>query len=328
MPDRMIYISHSSALRYWRTNPSRYVLEGTYQNIRKLKSCARNRDEIDSFRLSESEFGQRPIEVLIPPGAFRPRVGFNCHVQTQPLPPHALVPLYNGIHVVSPELCLVQAFNKLSFCEALQVGMEFCGTYALRPEGIEDKASRDYQLVDAGAFTRHVNSWKGISGLPSARKGAQYLANGSASPMETIVYLLLCLPRMYGGYNLGRPELNPEIKLPHDLQLVLRQEKVKPDLLWRKQKVTVEYDGNYHNEGPQSVKDEARKAALESLGYTVYRFKKQHVYSPVLFNRLALTLARKLGVRVRPLTTKQTYAREALRALLPRQLDTNVNNLF
>ena len=324
MPERMIYISHSSALHYWRTNPPWYVLEGTDQNIRKLKNCARNREEIDSFSLPESEFGKRPIEVLIPPGAFRPRVGFTCHVQTQPLPPHALVPLYNGIHVVSPELCLVQAFNKLSFCEALQVGMEFCGTYALRPEGVEDKASRDYRLVDASAFARHVDSWTGISGLPAARKGAQYLVNDSASPMETIVYLLLCLPRMYGGYNLGRPELNPEIKLPFDLQLVLRQEKVKPDLRWRKQKVVVEYDGGYHDEGPQAVKDEVRKAVLESLGYTVYRFKKQHVYDPVLFDRLALTLARKLGVRVRPLTLKQTYAREALRALLPKRSNAGI----
>ena len=313
----MIYISHSSALHYWRTNPPWYVLEGVEQNIRKLKSCPRNRGEIDSFRLPESEFGQRPIELLIPPGTFRPRVGFTCHVQTKPLPPHALVPLHGGIHVASPELCLVQAFNKLSFYEALQIGMEFCGTYALRPEGVEEKASRDYRLVDADAFARHVDSWEGISGLPSARKGAQYLANGSASPMETLTYLFLCLPRMYGGYNLGRPELNPEIELPFDLRLALRQDKVKPDLLWRKQKAVVEYDGSYHNEGAQATKDEVRKATLESLGYTVYRFKKQHIYDPVLFDRLALALAKRLNVRVRPLTPKQVHAREALRALLP-----------
>ena len=317
MGDLRLYISHESALHYWRTNPPAYVLDGLRQDIRKLRGCPASKEEARTFILSESEYGPWPIDVLVPPNARRVDAErLRYHVQTANLPPHALCPVHSGIHVVSPEVCLVQMCATRSMAEAFEIGMELCGTYALRPSSIEDEATRDYTLVNAARLQGHVGSWKGLWGLATARDVANYLVNGSASPMETKLYLLLCLPQKYGGYNLVRPELNPSLEVPPAVREVLRQDTIKPDMLWRKEKVVVEYDGGYHDDDRQAARDALRKSVLESMGYTVFTFKKWHVYNPLVFDEMAKTLAGKLGKRIRPLTVKQSLARDSLREQL------------
>ena len=317
MSEPRLYISHDSALHYWRSNPPLYVLDGLRQNIRKLRGCPGSMEEARSIILSESEFGSWPVDVLVPPNA--PRVDsprLRHHVQAADLPAHALCPVYGGIHVVSPEICLVQTCATHSILEALEIGMELCGTYALRPSSIEDKADRDYSLVDAARFRRHVESWGGMRGLVTARSVSNYLANGSAAPMETKLYLLLCLPQKYGGYNFARPELNPPLEVPISLREAFRQDKVKPDMLWRKARIVVEYDGSYHDNPLQNARDALRKAIFETMGYTVFTFKRWHVYNPLVFDEMVKALAKKLGKRIRPLNTKQAFARDALRKQL------------
>ena len=88
---------------------------------------------------------------------------------------------------------------------------------------------------------------------------------------------------------------------------------MKPDMLWRKAKVVVEYDGSYHDDARQTAQDALRKSILESMGYTVFTFKRWHVYNPLVFDEMVKALAGKLGKRIRPLTVKQSIARDALR---------------
>lgn len=316
-----LYVSHNSALTYWRTNPPRYVMEGGDRDIRSLRNCARTVDDFQSFNVSESDFGRRPIDILVP-GSNPPRCSdrFRPHKQYKQLPRHALYPLWDGVFVTSPELCFVQMCQSLSFVEALELGMELCGTYALRPGGIEGMVQRDYPLVDVETLRRHLQVWQGFSGLPLARKVSKYLVAGSASPMETKLYLLLCLPLQYGGYNLGYPELNPEMELDQAEMEVLRCTKVKPDMLWRQKRLIVEYDGRQHEEELQSKYDALRITILEGRGYTVRRIKRHQVYNPVSFDSFASSTAALLGVRRRPAILKHQLAREGLRRALLRRL--------
>lgn len=316
MAEKRVYVSHDSALHFWRTNPPRYVLDGAGQSIRILRFCSVTDEQVRAFCLSEAEFGPRPVHVLVPVQGPRPRSILHYHVQKAPIPPHSLYPLRDGVHVVSPELCFVQLCQSLTFVESLELGMELCGTYALRPFEFEDMASRDYQLTSVDSIRRKTQTWKEIHGLAQARKVAQYLVDGSASPMETKLYLLLCLPQKHGGYNIERPELNPEISLPEEFRNILHQDKVKPDFLWRKRKVVLEYDGEYHDGKAQALRDERRRMVLEAMGYSVIKVKKQHVYDPLVFGSFAETLAKRLGKRLRPLTSKQEFSRENLRETL------------
>ena len=311
-----LFISHDSALAFWRTNPPWYVLEGGDRDIRSLRGCARTAEEFRSFNVPEIEFGPDPISVLVPVDTPRCPDRFRRHKQSTLLPHHALYPLWDGVFVVSPELCLVQMCQSLSFAGALELAMEFCGTYAVRPDSDESMAKRDYQLVEADAFRRHVESWKGIRGIPVARHIAKYLVGGSASPMETKLYMLLCLPLQYGGYNLGHPELNPELDLDQEEREIIRRGKVKPDMLWRNEHLVVEYDGEYHDDPMQARYDALRKTILEGKGFTVIQVKRYQLYNPLAFDKFASTLASLLGVRHRPATLKHQFAREELRAQL------------
>ena len=312
-----LYISHKSALTYWRTNPPWYVLEGGDRDIRSLRDCMRTVEEFRSVNVPESEFGAAPIDILVPalnsprcPDRFKP------HFQYQQLPHHALYPLWDGVHVVSPELCLTQMCHHLSFAEALELGMEFCGTYAVRPNSLEGMASRDYALINASTLARRLQSWRNLNGLQLARKVAKYVAGGSASPMETKLYLLLCLPLQYGGYNLGNPELNPELPLTPSEMEILGATKVKPDMLWRQKKLIVEYDGRQHEEELQSKRDALRITILEGKGYTVRRIMRHQLFNPLAFDSFASSIRSFLGIRKRPTTPKHQYARENLRSQL------------
>ena len=314
---RTLCISHQSALTYWRTNPPWYVLEGGDRDIRSLRNCIRTLEEFRAVNVPESEFGAAPIDILVPapnhprcPNRFRP------HYQYQQLPHHALYPLWDGVHVVSPELCLVQMCQSMPFAEALELGMEMCGTYAVRPGSAEGMASRDYTLIDAESLIRHLQTWRGLKGLQLARKVAKYVAGKSASPMETKLYLLLCLPLQYGGYNLGHPELNPELPLTRREMAILGTTKVKPDMLWRRQKLIVEYDGRQHEEEHQSKHDALRITVLEGKGYTVRRVMRHQLYNPLAFDSFASSIRSFLGIRQRPTTLKHQRSREELRSRL------------
>lgn len=312
-----LFISHASALSYWRTNPPWFVLDGRDRSIRSLRNCARTESEFRSANAPESEFGAPPIDILVP-GSNPPRCpeGFRPHKQGCQLPRHSLYPLWDGVHVASPELCFVQMCDSLSFVEALELGMELCGTYALRPESLEEYAQRDHVLINANTLSRRLDSWDRLRGLPLARKAAKYLVGGSASPMETKLYLLLCLPLQYGGYNLGRPELNPKLDLTPTEMEIVRTEKVKPDLLWRRQKLIVEYDGRQHEQDEQSKHDALRITILEGKGFTVRRVMRHQLYNPLAFDNFAASLGSFLGIRKRPVTLKHQYAREDLRSKL------------
>lgn len=314
----MLCVSHESALFFWRTNPPWYVLEGGDRNIRSLRGSPNCVEDFRGFSLPEVEFGPKPIDVLLPHNMPRCPEGFRRHSQCAKLPQHALYPLSSGVHVVSPELCLLQLCQTRSLYEMLELGMEFCGTYALRPSdnGETYMAQRDYVLTHAGQIQRRFNSWKSMHGIEQARRMAHWLADNSASPMESKLYLLLCLTPGLGGYHLPKPELNAEIPLKPDGQELLRKAYVKPDMLWRKQGIVVEYDGEYHNDTDQSLKDEMRRSVLTSMGFTVHIIKKRQIYNPLAFDGAARTLAKQLGKRLRPLTLKQQYARDNLRSEL------------
>lgn len=79
-----------------------------------------------------------------------------------------------------------------------------------------------------------------------------------------------------------------------------------------------EYDGSYHDDERQMARDALRKSVFESMGYTVFTFKRWHVYDPLVFDEMVKALAKKLGKRIRPLTAKQSFARDALREQLLR----------
>ncbi|WP_224785924.1 endonuclease domain-containing protein, partial [Microbacterium caowuchunii] len=81
-------------------------------------------------------------------------------------------------------------------------------------------------------------------------------ADGSESPRESELRVLLILA------GLPAPELNVEIF--HGHRFVARV-----DMLYRRQRLIVEYDGDHHRDPHQWSLDQVRRADLESLGFRV-----------------------------------------------------------
>ena len=312
-----LYISHNSALYFWRTNPPFYVLEGEDRNIRALRHCPSSDAQIREFVLSEAEFGERPIDVLVPEGAPRPRSILRYHIQKAQVPPHSLYPLRDGIHVVSPEFCFVQLCRSLSFGEAALLGMELCGTYALRPEALEGAASRDYQLMSATSLCRKVKAWRDIRGLLQARIVAKYLADRSASPMETFDQMTMCLPYRLGGYSLTHPLMNSPVHLSSNAARIAGRGTCVADMLWMAAMLDVEHHGKHdHSTEERALSDRARVNGLKEMGYEVIELTAAQVNDLETYELIVLRIAKLIGKRIRPDQLGATKARLALRRTL------------
>lgn len=98
-----------------------------------------------------------------------------------------------------------------------------------------------------------------FAGAPGAKVRAQALAladPGAESPRESELRVLLV------RHGLPAPECNVEIF--DGARFVARV-----DMLYREQKLVIEYQGDHHRDPRQWRRDEARRAELESLGYRV-----------------------------------------------------------
>ncbi len=64
------------------------------------------------------------------------------------------------------------------------------------------------------------------------------------------------------------------------------------DFICLKRKLVIEVDGGYHNEPMQQQDDQMRTDFLESIGYTVIRFKNEEIYNNL--NEVVMRIKEKL----------------------------------
>ncbi|EWT00224.1 hypothetical protein N865_16595 [Intrasporangium oryzae NRRL B-24470] len=125
-----------------------------------------------------------------------------------------------------------------------------------------------------------------------AVRSLQWVRVGAASAMESRARLVVV------GAGLPEPELNATI---HD---ALGEWVATGDLVWRKQRVVGEYQGEQAHHGPRARRvDSDRRAVLEEeLGWTVVEIFKDDVFNPGRRHRLVTRVARHLGIDPSELT--------------------------
>ncbi|WP_082485261.1 endonuclease domain-containing protein [Rathayibacter sp. Leaf296] len=132
------------------------------------------------------------------------------------------------------------------------------GDALIRPD---EEGRRRGLRVDLALLAARVATHRGRGGR-RAREAIGWVREGSESPMETLLRLLL----VRAGF--PEPELNVEL---FDAQgnFVARV-----DLLYRDHWVVVEYDGDHHRtDKRQYERDIARSEAIEALGYRHLRVR-------------------------------------------------------
>lgn len=211
-----------------------------------------------------------------------------------------LIDLGGGLYIPDPETLFLQLADQLSVYQLACLAFELCGIYESGRMDASTAIDRLEPLTSAFKIERAVLSSKRIRGIAKARKILPYITDRSASPMETATYLRLTLPYQMGGFNLPKPLMNCRVDLGSGVKQVSSSQYCVPDLIWPEHRLIVEYDSDLHASPLKIGRDAARKNTMTAMGFDVITITKMQMYNMDEFNKTALVVGRKLGVRHNP----------------------------
>ena len=130
--------------------------------------------------------------------------------------------------------------------------------------------------------------------------------------METMAYMLLCLPVMLGGYGLPKPQMNAEIPLDDEARIIAHRRRCEGDLCWSDAKLDIEYHGEVHVGAAQMKSDVGRELGIEHMGWKVITITSPQVLDATQFETVAKEAAARLRKRLRPSVFEAAAQRNAL----------------
>ena len=305
-----ICICGISALEFYRAYGHRacdLLAHARTSKLDRISIAGMNRGE---ERLSEMGVLKRPIHVLVDREARRkPNERFICKTHSN-LPPRSVIKVCEEVSVVCPELLfleLASSIEKTPREDLLKgevalalVGFELCGTYLLSNEGqcgsVQEKMRKGFanthqSLTNKERIEKYIANCGRLDGVASARRALEIIQEGSHSPMESSLFMLLCGPRSHGGMGFPRGLLNYRVKTSRGQRLI--------DLAWPHFGVGIEYLGrNYH--GISEVeRDDRRRNEIGGEGVTIFNVRYEDLAQPYRFKQLVEVLSKSTGVRVR-----------------------------
>ena len=228
-----ILIGYESALDYWRTVGPNY-LRG--YDARQAATRRARRALTSSERPTLSEGNRRPAGCTLP---LRTLVG-SVDVRTRTpavlssfcsvLPERSFVDAGEGFLMSTPEFCFLQMANRLSLARLIMLGYELCGTYVLVDKGPAPR--RDAPLTTVAKLRTFIEGTSNARGRKKALRALRYVLDRSASPMESALAMLLCLPYGLGGYGLPEPRLNYHVDVPPSFRAMADRKHCVCDLCW------------------------------------------------------------------------------------------------
>lgn len=230
------------------------------------------------------------------------------HIASWELPADAVV-LRNGELVASPALLFLESASLLDFHHLVLLGLTLCGHQAMHPEEA---------LTTACMLQRFLSDTPGMDGHRHAERAAQYVIDGSASVMESILYMIFALPYRYGGFGLDGAEFNRILLAPGD-SLESRPSKLCVDLFWEHANLVVEYDSRaFHNNPISFEKDTRRVIQLKRMGHDVVSITAAQLYDRRSMAGVAEYIAGVLGKRLRIRNPQFEEENAKLFSILPR----------
>lgn len=243
--------------------------------------------------------------------------GISCRVAGVSLPARCLHPVIvsgrrlEGVYVCSPELALVQLVaDGLGLFGLLCLTAELCGSYRLVNGELIGGPDR---LMSVRSLREFVEKARGVRGRARARMVARYVAEGSASPAETVLATVLSLPWKHGGENLGAPVLNHELTLNASARAIMGRETICPDGMFAQAGCVYEYESDeWHTDAEQRAYDELRRNAYAAMGLSCTIVRPWNLRSSAEFGKIAASLRGVVGSRRPPATASYADARGKL----------------
>lgn len=316
-----IFVGYESAFEYWRGARTRETRECRPSNVRSLSSSTASAVAVQLGReLSPLLSGlTSPLHVMVNTQGKRLRssdvIAHSCSVK---MPPHSFCTLDTDGYLASPELALVQHAPTVGFYQLLLDAYALCGTYVIDPEDTRGFADRE-PITSTQRLSAFVRAGHDLQGAYILSRALRYLANGSASPQESILTLLLCLPRAQGGYGLPLPLLNARVDVPPRLRPLVEKDWYMPDLYWPTHRVAAEYNSMAFHTGAQNIANDSKRTKdFGTLGIRLITVTWDEVRDSALTDRVARHIAKLMGRRLRAGTRAHKLASRELRAqILP-----------
>lgn len=220
-----------------------------------------------------------------------------CHVWSAPVPAGAFASLGGGVFLATPELLFLQLARENELPALVLLGYEMCGAYALRRPGAGG-AARCHPLTSVAQLRRFLDLVGPVRGTSLARRALRFIADESASPGETAMVFLVCLPRMLGGYGLPLPVMNYRLEVPARMRALVGGGFLQLDACWPEARLALEYDGAQFHSGAELVsRDRLRANRLELLGVSAIAIDKAIVFSAGRFDQAVRQVMRGIGYR-------------------------------
>ena len=284
-------------------------------SIKDIKPLAAESDAIKRLSM--------PYTVLVPGHSSRRRSQLlQCRTLPAALRSSYLVSIDEHCLCVSPELLFTLYCQRHDLLPSIELGMELCGTYTKAAYDTRESFSRyDLpRLTSAQSLEMFLHDNRRIYGVNRAHEALAFVRDKSASPMETALVLLLCLPVSEGGYGLPLPELNADLPVTVYLGSKHEEDVRYGDLVYREHRIVLEYQSSeFHELTGTDEEDEDRRDDIEAAGYRVMFITPSRIRDFDRFEAVALRLAHHLGVTLPDATLGRTEKRiELRRALLPK----------
>ena len=313
------FISHETALAYWRQHFPLDSELGRPARVSKAETCAYRKADVfecvpETFRVTDA-----PIDVLLfDAGDRRWSKWVSCCVWSTVVPTGAFYRV-GDMYVSSPEFVFLQMASKLTLRQLVALGCELCGTYVLvsdddgHPMAADDYPTRVAPLTNAGKIQKFVDKAVKARGRAKALRALRYVVDGSNSPMETMTYLLLCLPPKLGGYGIPKPVMNAKIELDDEGKSIAQRRSCRGDICWPDPKLDIEYHGDVHVGATQMKSDVGRELGIEHMGWRVITVTGPQVLDMERFEVVVGEVASHLKKRLYPQFMGATQERMTLR---------------
>ncbi len=339
MSAKKVFISHASALEFWRHHDlsraggikriRRSSLRGATSSVSAIRSLVRSAsptsgkifgarpDASLSSCLHDLQIEELPLHVMVDTSNKREKRGsVITHLYRQPLPEGSLCRISENVYVASPELTLCQMATLLPPVDVLELCLEFCSGYCLNSEnerGFDDRPA----LTSSSRLATFVRRFKGRHGVKQIRSLLPYVVDDSASPMESVVLMLLCLPSRLGGRQLPIPEHNVAIPITERARSHTRRKTLVCDLFWKEYRLDAECDSTRHHTSKRQLGiDSNRRIILDAMEYKYVGITRWQLESEDEFEDVVQAIRRAMGLPLRSTPKHVRDNRNALREYL------------
>lgn len=329
-----LYLAPESSfelMRYLRSVNGEAGLEGKKVRKKALDDAINTQralSELDVVAQGWLDHAGSPVHAFVPDRAKGTSIKqLVTHVLAEPVPRGLFLDIGHDVCICTPQFAFQRLAARADLVDAVGIGMELCGSYSrwrLEPHVMGDPYYREHSETQSCTFNlppatsaKRLNLFversAGEPGAVGARAALRWVADGSASLMETAVYLMLCLPKRLGGYGLPKPVLNPELTIKNPDGAKKRY----PDLYWSRGSIDVEYNSDSAHSGEWArYRDSKREIELTVADVRVLPLTRAQLMNAEEFDAFAHGLRHMLGIRRRGYDLGWEFRRDELRRKL------------